>query len=188
MASLQIPTPAVPGVDSHGFEFLDTCHRDMAQNLVILQALAASIEADGVSAETQKAARQLCAWFNETARDHHQDEEKHVFPPLLTSGDEALVQQVERLIQDHGWLEEDWIEIEPTLSAIADGYQWFEPAEFRHAVEIFRSLYLDHIALEESLAYPKAREQLDALALASMQEEMMQRRTRRSARSESRRS
>lgn len=188
MASLQIPSPAVPGIDSHGFEFLDTCHRDMAQNLVILQALAASIEADGLSPEVQQAARRLCTWFNETARDHHVDEEKHVFPPLLESADEALVQQVERLIQDHGWLEEDWIEIEPTLSAIADGYQWFEPAEFRHAVEIFRSLYLDHIALEESLAYPRAREQLDALALAAMNDEMMQRRTRRSNKAELRRS
>jgi hypothetical protein len=82
---------------------------------------------------------------------------KHVFPSLLASNQEDVLQATHRLIQDHGWLEADWFEIEPALEAAADGNSWFDPNVLRQAVEVFQQLYLDHIVLEESLAYPEAR-------------------------------
>ena len=62
-----------------------------------------------------------------------------------------------RLQQDHGWLEEDWLELEPQLEAVANGYSWYDIDTLRAALPIFEQLYRDHIALEESLIYPEAR-------------------------------
>jgi hypothetical protein len=64
---------------------------------------------------------------------------------------------VRTLQQDHGWIEENWIELAPQLRAIATGSHWFEPAELLHAVEVFHDLCLGHIALEESVIYPESK-------------------------------
>ncbi|MBA4177099.1 MAG: hemerythrin, partial [Leptothrix sp. (in: Bacteria)] len=93
----------------------------------------------------------------------HEDEEKHVFPGLLADGDADLVKHVHRLMQDHGWLEEDWRELSPQIEAIADGYNWYDIAMLSSALPVFTALYVDHIALEESIVYPEAKKRLLAL-------------------------
>jgi hemerythrin-like domain-containing protein len=69
---------------------------------------------------------------------------------------------VQRLQQDHGWLEEDWRELRPMLATIAEGYAWHEPEALRQMAAVFGALYLEHVALEESLIYPAAKERLAA--------------------------
>lgn len=163
------------------FDFLDDCHRQIAAQLHEMRELADAIEGDGLTATVRIRARALKDWFNAEARQHHLDEEKHVFPALLASGDATVVQHTQRLIQDHGWLEEDWLEIEPSLSAAADGYTWFDPIVLKHAVQVYGMLYLDHMVLEESLAYPEARARLDPAKLKAMGTEMARRRALREA-------
>lgn len=165
------------------FSFLDQFHGTIQQHLEELHALAVTLEADGLTPAVRAEARRLADWFNAEARQHHLDEEKHVFPALLSSGDAELEQTTQRLIQDHGWLEADWLEIEPSLSATAEGSTWFDPMVLRHAVEVFRQLYLDHIVLEESIAYPQAREQMDPALLQAMGVEMARRRAVRDTQS-----
>ena len=67
------------------------------------------------------------------------------------------MQQVQRLQQDHGWLEEDWRELSPQIEASAQGYNWYDLAMLRLALPVFTALYKEHIALEEALVYPEAR-------------------------------
>ncbi|MDP2743302.1 MAG: hemerythrin domain-containing protein, partial [Hydrogenophaga sp.] len=144
------------------FEFLDATHREIQQQIVQLHALVDAIESNGLNAATREKARGVLDYFNGEARQHHLDEEKHIFPSLLNSQDAEIVQAAERLRQDHGWLEENWIQIAPSLEAATNGNLWFDPAELRHALEVFEALYLDHILLEESIAYPAARQRLAA--------------------------
>ena len=170
--------------DRSPFVFLDRCHQDIQQKLEQLLALAIAVEADGLTPALQTQARELTDWFNAEPRQHHLDEEKHVFPSLLSSTDEDVLQTTHRLIQDHGWLETDWFEIEPALEAAADGNSWFDPTALRNAVEVFQQLYIDHIVLEESLAYPAARAQMDPAQFESMGVEMARRRAVRDAKVE----
>jgi hemerythrin-like domain-containing protein len=145
-------------------EALDQTH---AQMLVVLDNLARlmdHLERDGVDTAARDSARTICAFFNDHARQHHADEERQIFPKLLESGDAELVQHVQRLQQDHGWLEEDWIELSPQLQAVSEGYSWYDLDTLRAAVGIFADLYHDHIGLEESLIYPQARRQAAAQA------------------------
>jgi hemerythrin-like domain-containing protein len=64
---------------------------------------------------------------------------------------------VRRLQQDHGWLEEDWLELQPQLRAVVEGYAWYDLEFLRAAVPVFTELYRDHIALEENIVYPESR-------------------------------
>jgi len=86
----------------------------------------------------------------------------------LASGNAELAQAVRTLQQDHGWIEENWIELAPQLRAIAVGNDWIDAAEFQHDVEVFLELCNGHIALEETLVYPAAKEHLTAAEAAEL--------------------
>lgn len=151
--------PALPPLEA-----LDRTHQEMLVLLEQLEALPDQLESDGESTPVCTSARTISTFFAQVAQRHHQDEEALVFPALLAHGDEALVRQVRRLQQDHGWLEEDWLELAPQLSALASGYGGVDPALLRHVADIFVTLYREHIALEESLIYPAARRLQQAAA------------------------
>lgn len=145
------------------FEALDNAHRAALQMLDSFHRLLAQLESAGLDDSARASAREILAFFNGPGRHHHEDEEKHVFPGLLAEGKPELVKHIHRLMQDHGWLEEDWRELSPQIEAIADGYNWYDMAVLTAALPVFTALYLDHIALEESLVYPEAKKQLAAL-------------------------
>jgi hemerythrin-like domain-containing protein len=175
ITSEEPPMSAAP-VSIAIFEFLDSTHKDIQGQVRQLHLLVDAIEAEGLNAANRAVARRMLDYFNTEARQHHLDEEKHIFPALLASQDAEVVQAAEHLIQDHGWLEENWIQIAPSLEAATNGNLWFDPAELRHALEVFEALYLDHILLEESLAYPEARKRLQGIDTIGMGREMARRR------------
>lgn len=146
------PAPALPPLEE-----LDRMHREMVDVLVKLEQLPDAIERDGDAPAIRQAAREVVQFFAQGAQKHHQDEERLVFPGLLDSGDVEMVQHVRRLQQDHGWLEEDWIELAPLLEAVALGSGSTDTVVLRHIVDVFGTLYREHLALEESVVYPAAR-------------------------------
>ena len=159
-----------------GFDILDVCHRQTVIALGRLAALVTRLANQGADDEARTLAREIVRHFSTTSRDHHLDEERHVFPTLLVTGDAETVQAVQRLQQDHSWLEEDWAELAPMLEAIAGGQSWVDPDILREGGEVFTALSHEHIALEESLIYPQARAQLGPAARAAMGRDMLERR------------
>ena len=171
-------------VSLDGFDVLDACHRQTLTMLDQLTALVSHLASTGPDAQARARAGQIVEFFSTTARQHHEDEERHVFPKLAVSGDPQVVQAVLRLQQDHNWLEEDWMEISPQVDAIANGQSWYDPDVLREGVEVFVALSRDHIALEEACIYPQARERLDRSERLEMGREMAaRRRTQRKGRS-----
>ena len=147
--------PAAPPLPS--FESLDRTHRQVMQMLAQLTQLVDQVQANGIDDSARLLATQICQFFDDTARAHHAAEEQLVFPSLLDSGDADLVQHVRRLQQDHGWLEEDWLELGPHLQAVGQGQGWYDLDVLRSAVPVFTDLYREHIALEETIVYPASR-------------------------------
>ena len=139
------------------FEALDATHREMLRTLESMREWVEQLQAQGMSDEVRGTADEICRFFDEQARAHHAAEEQHVFPQLLVSGDSALVHHVRRLQQDHGWIEEDWLELRPQLRAVIEGYSGYDTDFLRLAVPVFTDLYRDHIALEEDIVYPASR-------------------------------
>jgi hemerythrin-like domain-containing protein len=159
-------TTSVPpsvAVAAEPFAALDACHQEVMGALQRFSDFLDHLDDHGVDQTAREQASALVAFFTQTARQHHADEEQQVFPSLLTSGDTELVQHVRRLQQDHGWLEEDWIELSPQLDAVSQGYSWYDIDALRHGVSVFTALYHDHIDLEESLIYPEAKRRMAAL-------------------------
>ena len=145
-----VPVPA-------GFEALDHAHRAALAMLQHLEILVRRLDEHGVDDEARRQAREVLVYFNGPGLAHHAQEEQQVFPTLLASGDAELIQHVHRLRQDHGWIEEDWRELAPQVEAVAAGYDWYDLAMLQAAVPVFAQLYHDHIALEECVVYPAAK-------------------------------
>ena len=164
-----------------GFEILDQCHRDTLAVLDTLNELVARLPAEGDSAEVRAMAGRVVQFFSTTSRDHHEDEERHVFPRVLAGADPDTVQAVLRLQQDHNWLEEDWLELSSHLKALAAGQSLWDADFLREASEVFTALSHDHMALEESTIYPQARARLRAGERQEMGREMAARRRARRA-------
>lgn len=139
------------------FEALDVCHQQIAAHLNRLAALIAHIETNGVDEQARHEAGAIETFFSGTSRGHHAEEEKSVFPPLLASGSAELVAAIRSLQQDHGWIEENWIELSPQLRSLAMGNTWLDAAEFNHYAEVFLELCREHIALEETMIYPESK-------------------------------
>lgn len=149
--------PALPPMEK-----LEQTHQQIMLMLRSLEVLMNHIEAEGVSAAARAQARTICDFVAKTARQHHLDEESKVFPLLLRKGDSALTHHVRRLQQDHAWMEEDWLELGPSLEAIAEGIGGIDWHNLRAGMGTYIALHRDHIALEESLIYPEAMRALDA--------------------------
>ena len=164
------------------FDFLDRSHQELQRQLVALRRLVGQVSDDALDAPGRDELKRTIAWFNTEARQHHLDEEHHVFPALMQSTDAHVVQTTLRLRQDHGWIEENWLELEPSLEAAAGGYSWFDRDTLAQGVAVFEQLYIDHLTLEESLAYPEARARIDPATLARASAEMAQRRAVRETR------
>ncbi len=152
------PAPPLPP-----FEALDRTHHKIIEVLGQFERLLAHLDENGADDTARASAAEIFAFFESHARNHHLEEERQVFPVLLASSNLPLVEAVRRLQQDHGWLEEDWLELAPQIEAIAKGYNWWDLAMLRLALPIFTALYHEHIGLEESLIYPEAKRRQAAL-------------------------
>ena len=165
-----------PPAPDNGFDVLDACHRQTLFTLGKLAALVTRLKGRGPDAEARAMASEIVRFFSTTARQHHEDEERHVFPTLIASGDADVVDAVQRLQQDHRWLQEDWMELSPMLDAVAAGQSWYDLDALREGAEVFTALSHDHIALEEFYIYPQARARLRPGERREMGREMAARR------------
>ena len=78
------------------FEMLEACHDRVRRSLDLLARLIVHVDRHGHDTQSRSAARDVLRYFDLAAPHHHEDEERHVFPRLLASGDDALVQAVQR--------------------------------------------------------------------------------------------
>ena len=136
---------------------LDAYHAQVRGHLDRLAVLATRVENEQLDAETRAEACAIEAFFSGSMQDHHRLEEASVLQTLLDSGDAELVTAAHTLQQDHGWIEQNWIEVGPQLRAIAQGNHWIDPAEFMHGAEVFLELCYGHTALEETLIPAQSR-------------------------------
>jgi hemerythrin-like domain-containing protein len=132
---------------------MDDAHRQIEQVLTQMERLAEVLPLPAQQAQAAALAAKACSYFNGPARAHHEAEETQVFPRLLAGHDAAVRVQVQRLQQDHNWIEEDWLELEPHLQAVAQGYGPGHLDFLRPALAEFTSLYREHLAVEEALLH-----------------------------------
>ena len=156
-AKRKTPRTHHPGPLLDPMAMLDETHREVMLQLEALRRLASQLDGNQVSDSGRLIAKSALEFFGNHARQHHADEEALIFPGLLARGEVELTQQVNTLQQDHGWLEQDWRELEPMLSMLADGFVGLDQDALRFALDVFATLYHSHITFEETLIYPRAK-------------------------------
>ncbi|MGD9775023.1 hemerythrin domain-containing protein [Diaphorobacter sp.] len=174
---------SLPGMHTPGagfdepFEMLDACHDRVRRSLDLLRRLRQHLHARGCDESARQAARDVLRYFDIAAPLHHQDEELHVFPPLLApGGDEQLAALVRQMQRDHVLMAERWAAARGALQELAQGrLTAFAPAH-EAAFDRFADCYADHLRHEDDRIYPAARAALAPDARHAMGGEMAARR------------
>lgn len=180
ITSITLPGHRAPAAGFEApFEMLDACHERVERMLVLLARLQQHVLLHGWDDNGAKAAVDVMRYFDQAAPLHHEDEERHVFAPLLEGGDPVLRQVVLRLQQDHRDMAMVWTRARETLASITRrppaGWAHFTP-EQTAVLSHFSGLYRRHLDDEDGIVYPAAQARLSPEALRAMSEDMMRRR------------
>ena len=168
-------TPAV-GFEQP-FAMLEACHERVERTLTLLSRLRSYLRDQAVDDAARQAARDVLRYFDIAGPHHHEDEERHVFPPLQQHADALVRDAVVQLQADHVQMHDQWQRLRAVLLAWRDA----EPAPAitdadRTLVRDFVAAYQRHIPLEESVVYPAARPLFSPAELERIGTEMAQRR------------
>jgi hemerythrin-like domain-containing protein len=157
---------------------LTDCHRRIEQFLRILVQVAERASGRALTGEESAAAQLALEYFRTGGRRHNADEEESLFPRLRAAASEAEFTEITGLESDHRdagqWhqavesLYATWIE-RGTLAAP-------EREELISTTRRLKSLYEDHIRLEEQAVFPRAAKLLDPKSIAAMGHEFRARR------------
>lgn len=174
---------SLPGMHSPGagfdepFAMLDACHDRVRRSLDLLARLRAYLRDRGCDESARQAARDVLRYFDIAAPLHHEDEELHVFPPLLAMhADVDLANLVRQLQRDHVQMAERWGEARAALQDMAEGQIQAFTLGQEAALDRFVECYAEHLRHEDESIYPAARALLDMQAQQTMGQEMARRR------------
>ncbi|MBA4742666.1 MAG: hemerythrin domain-containing protein [Azoarcus sp.] len=165
-----------PGLDEP-LEMLSACHERVHARIETLERLARWLPEHGADEQARQAATAVLRYFDQAAVNHHLDEERDLFPAMracVAPAEASRLAALEtRILDDHRALAARWAVMREPLLAIAAG----ESVELREeAVATFRTVYSEHIALEEAEVLPWAARVLGEAELAAMSTAMTGRR------------
>ena len=141
---------------------LHACHDRVRRSLDLLGRLCERVMQGRVDAAVHDAAADVLRYFDRAAPQHHEDEERHVFPHVLAAPDApAAHDAVRRLQQEHLQMQATWAQLRGPLAALAAGDASAFGAAQVDAAARFRALYEIHAQTEESLVFPLAERLLD---------------------------
>ncbi|MCA3179096.1 MAG: hemerythrin domain-containing protein [Burkholderiaceae bacterium] len=139
-------------------------HVHIIDQMERLRVLPTQLAQRGLDEGVRAAAAGLYRFFNDSVLEHHDEEERDLFPALRHSavpGDEAgLVDAlVARLEREHRELEALWDRVEPGLRRLGRGKSATLDAE---AMEALTARYVEHARFEEAAVLPLADRMLKA--------------------------
>jgi len=180
-ATVSLPGLRSPGVGfEQPFAMLQACHERVTRSLDLLQRLLEHLERAGHDDQARAAAHDVWRYFEIAAPAHHIDEERHVLPLLLRSGEPHLIEVARRLQADHDALDAVWRELGPLLQRVHDSPTALNAAavEQLHAeAAAFIAIHQRHLPLEDDVAFPAAQARLQLAQLRAMGDEMQRRRS-----------
>lgn len=176
--------PVQIGVSAHDFShptgLLSDCHRRIEMFVGLLEAVG-NVMHHPATDETKRTLTAALRYFREAAPKHTADEEDSLFPRLRRVQDPDAQAALAKLDQ----LEKDHQSAEPLHAAAERLGQLYlsqgslsavEAEEFRNAVAALKSMYRQHINIEDQLVFPIAARVLPQSEQAVIGEEMAARR------------
>jgi iron-sulfur cluster repair protein YtfE (RIC family) len=163
---------AAPGF-ARPLDVLEACHGRIASQCDTLDRLLAHLPAHGAEAQAQHAARAVLAYFDTAALQHHDDEERNLFPLLEQAGAAGACDLVETLTLEHEEQALLWRRLRGQLQQIEAGAAATLDAVLTHR---FVTLNRSHLEFENAHVLPLARQVLGAAELERLGRAMAARR------------
>lgn len=137
---------------------LKHCHDKIRKQLRTMQNLAERMPQPERHFDIQQAANAVLRYFNQAARQHHEDEEENLLPMLvaMAKGEDAplLNALLPEIIQEHEQMDAAWKALDCQLKSIASGASTGLSSE---DVNRFADLYTAHMDKEEMRIAPMAK-------------------------------
>ena len=132
------------------------CHSGIVRHLNDLDSLVPLLEP---ARQAHKLAAEAVRFFRASIFEHHNEEEKDLFPAVLANanaGEERNKAQeaVDRLVREHRHLESVWAKLQPQLESIAHGGAGDVDVE---AIRMLVTNYQAHARYEEDVFLPLAK-------------------------------
>jgi len=152
-----VPSKASPSDLNNPIENFSQCHVGIVAHLAELARLPALLQP---AADARKIAAQTLKFFRDAVFEHHQEEERELFPAVLASAAAGAERQsvqliVERLVREHREVESAWKQLEPRLKSIAKGQDGDLDAV---AVAALVARYQAHATYEEENFLPLSQQ------------------------------
>jgi hemerythrin-like domain-containing protein len=163
---------AAPGFDQP-LDVLEACHQRIARQCDTLEKLLVHHAVHGSDTQARQAARAILIYFDTAAVQHHDDEERNLFPLLEQTGPPGACDLVGLLTHEHDELALLWRALRPTLTQIASNHPVrLDESNARRFITLNRS----HLDFENTHVLPLARRILGASALQRLGSAMAARR------------
>lgn len=175
--AIQIGAKADAGFDDP-IGMLKDCHRRIESFLRILCTVVERANGRALTQEETDAVEAALHYFHVGGVRHNADEEESLFPRLRREPSTASIDDIDGLESEHRHANELHAEVERIYRLwIANGTVSAGDAErLRTAMQQLDRLYGDHIALEETVVFPRAAEMLGRDVIKAMGEEFKARR------------
>ena len=176
--------PVQIGSKPHSFSdptgLLSDCHRRIESFIASLAAVAPRLE-EPLSPEARSALESALRYFREAAPKHTADEEESLFPRLRQIRHpevEAAFEKLTVLENDHHWAEplHDRVDALGQKCLSVGRLSPSDAQEFTAAVAQLKTMYTEHIRVEDTEVFPVAARLLSPSQRTSIAEEMAARR------------
>ena len=110
-------------IETNPIESFSECHAGIVSHLKELDTLPALL---APAMQARKIAAEAVRFFRSAVFEHHNEEERELFPSVLSNASEGEERNkvqaiVDRLVREHRHLEAVWLKLEPELTAVATG-------------------------------------------------------------------
>jgi len=156
---------------------LHACHDRIRRSLGLLRRICERVNERRIDSAVREAAADVLRYFDRAAPLHHEDEEKHIFPAVLSAAPDSMTRNtVLRLQEQHALMAAGWRLLREPLAALAEGDDAAFGVPQCEAAARYIALYEEHAAAEEMVVFPAAAALIDPEALTRAGQEMAQRR------------
>ncbi|WP_153111184.1 hemerythrin domain-containing protein [Propionivibrio limicola] len=169
--------PRTPALDEP-LEMLEACHDRIEAQLATLERLLAHLPDHGADEQARQAAQAILRYFGSAGPNHHEDEERNLFPTIIARARaddaEAVRSLVRDLLADHGRMASALDAVQRQLVPIAEGRSAALDTE---SVRQLTSLYRQHIEKENRELLAVSRRLLRADDIEALSHAMTARRS-----------
>lgn len=130
----------------------DVTHQLVQHFIAELQDMLDDLGAGTLSPQQSNVLDKIVVFFDQEMKDHHREEEGHVFPLLLSQGNPALSEKVRVLQADHDELRIGWRKLKSCIQQ-AQTASPVDAQALHTSFDQYSTCFARHLALEESIQF-----------------------------------